>query len=354
MRLSSPISGPFLLALVSAACSSRGSQGTADGSAGTSTGAADATAAGTTGEPPTSSTAVATEAMTSIADDTSTTATTSTGDPPMLDVPPPDDLPPGCVPDSADFMFLLDQTGGLHRFDPDTLILEPLGVLACPGVATPFGLTIDRSGTLWVLAADDLGQRLLLTVDPATLACEPLPFGDPLPDGFAAIALAFGADAPDAEDETLYLTGLLSSEPVPGPDTPAGLARVDARTLTVETIGTLPLPNDPAYELCDLKGSGDARLFAFCSTTPATVAEIEESDASFVLAEPLDIDTGPSGAFAVWEGELWLFTSTGPGGATQVSTYALGGGATELLVEDLGIVVVGAANSTCVPYEPAG
>ena len=54
--------------------------------------------------------------------------------------------------------------------------------------------------------------------------------------------------------------------PLPADESPAGLARVAARTLAVETIGSLPLPNEPAYELCDLKGSGDARLYAFCST----------------------------------------------------------------------------------------
>lgn len=352
MRTPPPISRLLALALASTACASSGNQGTAEGSAGTSTGATATEATST--EPSPSTTAVGTDAMTGIADDTTTTTDPSTGDPPVLDIPPPDELPPGCVPESAGFMFLLDQAGGLHRFDPATLIREPLGMLACPGATTPFGLTIDRSGTLWLLAADDTGQRLLFTVDPATLGCDLLPFVDPLPQGFAAIALAFGADAPGAEDETLYLTGLLSAEPIPSPDTPAGLARVDARTLTVETIGTLVLPNGPAYELCDLKGSGDARLFAFCSTTPATVAEVEESDASFVLAEPLDIDTGASGAFAVWEGGLWLFTATGPDGLTQVSTYTLGSGTTEVVVDDLGIVVVGAANSTCVPYEPAG
>lgn len=349
-----PSSAPRLLvlALLSFACSSPSGSGTADATASAGTTTEPTTA--TSGPLPASTTTLDTEAMTSVADSGDTTSGATTRDLPLLDVPPPDELPPGCTTESTDFMFLLDDVGGLHRFDPDTLLVELLGALACPGGTTPLALTIDRGGTLWALMADDLGSRVLYTIDPDTLACELTSFVDPLPAGFAAYALAFAADAPDSEDETLYLTGLLSSEPVPSPDTPAGLARVDARTLAVETIGALPLPNEPAYELCDLKGSGDARLYAFCSTMPATVAEVAVSDASFVQAEPLDIDTGVSAAFAVWEGAFWLFTSTAPGGTSQVSTWAFGEDGTALVVDDLGLVIVGAANSTCVPYEPAG
>lgn len=304
----------------------------------------------TAGSPP-STTALDTDAMTGVADGTSTAAASTTG-PPVLDVPPPDELPPGCTVDSADFMFLLDDASGMHRFDPETLVVEPIGQLACPGAEFPYALTIDRGGTLWALMVDGAGQRRLFTIDPDTLDCVPTAFVDPLPQGFAAFSLAFSADALGADQETLYLAGL---SPTGGdPSEPAWLSRVDDATLGVETIGVLALPDTELFELCDLKGSGDARLYAFCSTVPATIAELDEGDASFVQVESLDIDTGLAGAFAAWEGRFWLFTATAPAGTSQVSTWAFGEDATDLVVDDLGLTIVGTANSTCVPYEPAG
>lgn len=339
---------PLMLALACAALSCRAptsDDASADelGSEGTTTSASESSGGSTEGD----------------GDGETTTSSESEGDTtegssgPKLDMPAEEPLPDGCVQLSTDSMFLLDAGGMLHRFDPEQQSVAPLGQLACPGVGAALGLAMDRSGLLWALMLDDLSNRVLVTVDPETLACTPTAFADPLPNGFAAYALAFGADAVDAAEETLYLAGLASTELFPSPDAPALLGRVDPDTFAVTTVGVIPLANDASLELCDLKGSGDARLYAMCSTLPATLAELDELDAAVLVDDAAQVELGSSAALGLWEGDLWLFTGTGPEGRTQVHVHALGG-TTTTLIDDLGMVVVGVANSTCVPYEPVG
>jgi hypothetical protein len=338
MDVGSPRELSLAFVLAALACSGRTVSGTGAGTGSTSTTGDIGTSSG---GPTPSTITFDTDTMTS-ADGT---GTSSTGVPTLPDVPTPD-VPPNCREEAADFIFLVDHLGRVHRFDPETLLVETIGELFCRDAQTTFGLAIDREGTLWalIIGFGDLG---LWTIDPDTFSCVSTAFDDPLPAGFYAHAVAFVADAPDSPDETLYLAGLLSTEF--DPDAPIGLARVDEQTLAVETIGPLPLVNTPGVEHCDIKGSSDARLYALCSTIPATIAELDKSDASFVQAEMLDIDIEWGDRFAVWKGEFWLFTAPPAGGWSQVHTYAFGRGSTDLVIADLGIRVVGVANSTCPP-----
>lgn len=278
--------------------------------------------------------------------------TTAGDEGPLLDVGDSGELPPGCAGSAALGMVLVDQEGDLYRFEPETLTLELLGPLVCPGAMAPMALTIDRSDQLWVLMIDGAGLRVINTVDPESLDCQPTDFVDPFSQGFIPFSLAFVADAPGAQEESLYLSGL--SGMGVSPDAPGVLGVVDLVTMETAQIGTLALPNLPGYEIADLSGTGDARLFGLFATEPAHVTEIDPSDASLLLDLEVPLSTGSAWSFAQWAGRLWVFTATAPSGSSEVYSYDPDSQVEQLEVPDLGIRVVGAAVSTCAPYEPEG
>lgn len=281
-----------------------------------------------------------------------------TGNPPVLDVASDDTGGPlGCNPAAQDFVFLLDMDSELHRFDPDSLELESLGTLACPGgEGGAMALTIDRDGVLWAMMVDQEGYRKIFTVDPDTIACSPTDFDDPFEEGYTPFSLAFVADGVDAETETLYIN-VLVTEPGQGfgPDAPSGLMRIpDLSTMATELVGELPIANTPGTEIADLTGTGEARMFALFASMPATVAEVDPATGDFISEDTLEFSTGSAWGFAQWAGRLWMFTGSAPSGMSEVRAVDLDTGDVELVSEDLGIRVVGAAVSTCAPYEPEG
>src|SRR5438105_15951164 len=58
----------------------------------------------------------------------------------------------GCPP-SAKLVYVIDQSGELSSFKPDTQGFHSVGFLKCPAqvAAKPFSMSIDRSASAWVL-----------------------------------------------------------------------------------------------------------------------------------------------------------------------------------------------------------
>lgn len=254
------------------------------------------------------------------------------------------ELPPDCDPASR-FIYLLDEVGGLHRFEPASLQRTALGVLECPteeGLA--MGMTIDRGGDAWVLYAD----RNIFKVDTDTLDCVATPH-TPYQHMVASYGLAFSADAVDSPNDTLFISGIVGAV---DPDTPTQLGRLVGAALTLEIVG--PFSNMKGEQgLADVTGTGDGRLHAFFATSPATLSEVDKQTGALIDPVVLPgLQTGPSWAFGFYAGQFWLFTATAPGGMTRASTFDPDTQAIETKVEDLGVTVVGAGVSTCAPVLP--
>jgi hypothetical protein len=126
-----------------------------------------------------------------------------------------------------------------------------VGALACPTAADPHSIAIDRSGQAWVVYTD--GK--LYKVDTATAACTATAFvaGQ---HGFTTFSMAFAADAPGGDTETLYVSGSGAS------GSPTGLASIDRSTLVLTPIGDYDMPamTAPVTPPVFLAGGGDAKL----------------------------------------------------------------------------------------------
>src|SRR5690606_38109686 len=58
-----------------------------------------------------------------------------------------------CI-DEARWIYLLDSSEQLVRFEPDSMTLTVVGTLDCPVSGTPFSMSVDRNATAWVLYDD--------------------------------------------------------------------------------------------------------------------------------------------------------------------------------------------------------
>jgi hypothetical protein len=257
-------------------------------------------------------------------------------------------VPPGCTSEAARYLYLLGIDGHLHRYDPEGDVTEDLGKLPCAApddVAT--GLTIDRAGILWSILVDNEGLRRIITIDPDTLDCEHTSYSDP--EGYFSFGgLAFVADAPGSAQESLYLglqSGFDSANPLK-------LAKIDTDTMQVTLEGDLPFVENDYYQMADFVGTGESRLFAFY-VGEAVVAEIDVAAVSLVFEDSLGFTAGTAWAVTQWSGRLWLF-SPNDAGSSQVRTYDLATQHVETISPNIGVLVSGAAVSTCAPFEPEG
>jgi hypothetical protein len=268
----------------------------------------------------------------------------------LLDVG--NDTPPvGCDSEVGDFIYLLDVDAGLHRIAPGSLEVESLGPLACDGASSAMALTVDRNGMLWAMMVDDQGYRGIYTVDPISLACSPTDFVDPIAENIGVNSLAFVADAPDSETESLYIGANVGGSF--DFEIPLSLGRVDLDTMDMEIVGTAAIVPTGYYQIADLTGTGDSRLFGFFPGDVAVIAELDESSSSLVSDEILDFGVGSPWAFAQWAGRLWLFSSSGNPGS-DIRAWDPITGDVEEIHPGIGVDVVGAAVSTCAPYQPEG
>ena len=241
----------------------------------------------------------------------------------------------GCDDETKGNIYILGQDRQFARFDPISQSLTVLGTLSCPGQSafnTTFSMSVDRKGIAWVLFAD--GQ--LYHVDTKTVACQATTFA-PCQGGFCTFGMGFVADAPGAEAETLYVSGVYN---VSGGQ---GLAKIDPATLALVPIGDY---DALAGKGAELTGTGDARLFGYFQDTPIRLAEIDRSNAKILTATNLiEIPVGGSWAFAFWGGAFYVMSGTG------IRKYEPMSQITTLINGNVGFNIVGAGVSTCAPLE---
>jgi hypothetical protein len=236
----------------------------------------------------------------------------------------------GCADDTK-LVYLLGKSKELYRFDPAALALSQVGVLSCPaGAATPFSMSVDRSGVAWVLYND--GQ--LFHVDTKTAACTAT---DYVPNqlGHKTFGMGFAANGPGSLQESLFVA------------TEDGVGEIDTQTLTLSAHGSFGFS-----AAAELTGTGDGQLYGFFFGFPPYIAELDKANSNFLTQTDLDtIDVGSGFAFAFWGGDFWVFTAENSS-SSKIDRYQPSSGATTTVKTNLGFKVVGAGVSTCAPVAP--
>lgn len=259
---------------------------------------------------------------------------------PVIDASVRDVTPISDCTDAAKlYIYLLSDDNDLLRFDPASITMKTIGKVACPTFYTPNSMAIDRRGVAYAGFTDRTvvgvsrwdGQ--IFTISTSTAECSATPYV--AQRGFAKFGMGFSGDGKGGE--TLFLADTTT-------DPKGALASVDLTTFGLGYVGSFssPLPR------CELTGTGDGRLFAFCMNSPSgsTLAEIDPATARVVSADRLTAggDTRAF-AFAHWGGFFWLFTGSDTSTITRYDPALK----SETIVGNADSLVVGAGVSACVP-----
>jgi hypothetical protein len=208
----------------------------------------------------------------------------------------------------------------LYRFYPDTLKFVRVAQVACPTSAGTFSMAIDRRGTAWVEYTD--GR--LFAVDTLTGKCRATAFR-PGQAGFETFGMGYALND-DGQGETLYVAG-------------AGLGALDTKTFDITFKGSL------TYGRTELTGL-DKQLFAF-SVGSGVIAGLDKgSGATKVTYRTSAVNDRAAFAFAQWGGDFWVFTGDNHSIVTQ---YSPADDTSKVVMQDTGMLIVGAGSSTCAP-----
>lgn len=255
---------------------------------------------------------------------------------PPLDSPKDGPKPPpiGCTDAGATQIYLITSQNELLAFYPPTLTFTKVGNIACPGAgtATPFSMGVDRAG----IAYSVFNDGRLFRISTANASCQSTSFA-PNQLGFQVFGMGY---AGDQISEKLYAADSDFNNPS------KGLATIDTLSFKLASVG----PFQPQLPRCELTGTGDGRLFAFClkqNTTGSIVAEVDRTNAKVVASDDLVLGNQSNAfAFSFWGGDFYIFTS--PGGASSVTRYDPLA-KTETVVASHPSTIVGAGVSTCAP-----
>ena len=262
--------------------------------------------------------------------------------------------PNGLCNDRTKVIWLLSQNNnGLIRFDPQTLNLQMIGNLGCPGglFNSPFSMAVDRYANAWVEYQGGLGTSgSLYKVSTVDGSCQATGYSSGQ-GGLDLFGMAFVADGPQAQTDTLFVAGGTVIQ-IAGNTAYLKLASIDTSVanLPLTTHGTLSLPSLP-----ELTGTGSGELYGFYpNTTPATLQQIDKvTGASLADYSIGGLNLSASGgyayAFAFWGGDFYIFLKSANDATSKIWRYNPANPNAELLMDDIGHVIVGAGVSTCAP-----
>jgi hypothetical protein len=246
-------------------------------------------------------------------------------------------IPTDC-PDAGDtLVYVITSENDLYSFYPPTLGFTPIGTIKCPGAtSTPYSMAVNRLGTAFSVFADGT----LWQISTANAACKPTPYV-PSPQGTPFYNFGMGFVGTQTTD-TLYVCDAKFNNV-----NSSGLATIDtAKTFTRTFVANF----QPELPRCELTGTGDGRLFAFCvlGGGGSEIAEIDPATAKIIAVNQLQVGS-PNDAFAYafWGGFFWIFT--GPSGSTDVTRYDPVTFAEAHVTTLPGRTIVGAGVSTCAP-----
>lgn len=251
-------------------------------------------------------------------------------------------------------IYLVDNANRFLSFNPENgaNTLKELGTLTCPAAAswpawadpkaTPFSMSVDRSGKAWVLYTS--GE--IFWVDIKNVACHPSNF----PKGqnnYQLFGMGFVSDAAGSAQEKLYIHGGEVTQLEKG-----NLASIDPATLKVTTIG--PVGITGSEHSPELTGTGNADLYGFFPNGASSmVRKISKTDAKTLQSWKVALPAGDIGAwaFAHWGGKFYIFVTI-VGLFSEESMILLldpDTGSTTTLVKPIKYRIVGAGVSTCAP-----
>ncbi|RMH42379.1 MAG: hypothetical protein D6689_08360 [Deltaproteobacteria bacterium] len=213
-----------------------------------------------------------------------------------------------------------------------------------PGPATPFSMSVDRSGRAWVLFTS--GEIFWVDIDDASCEASGFVKGQ---NGFELFGMGFVSDAPGSSEETLYIAGGSSAQG----STDFRLASVDPDNPVVQPIGSIA-PNETFGP--ELTGTGAAELFGYFPGINSTkVQAIDKTSATLGQSWPMNGlgNQVRAWAFAHWGGKFYIFVTTtdllGTDTKSQVHLLDPATGTSSVILDDIPYVIVGAGVSTCAP-----
>ena len=232
--------------------------------------------------------------------------------------PIPDDVE--CA-ETTKQIYVLATDKALYRFYPEKVQFVRVGQVACPTSAGTFSMAIDRHGTAWVEYTD--GR--IFAVDTADATCKTTPFR-PGQTGFETFGMGYSLDGDSANGETLFVSG-------------AGLASLDTKTFELSFKGSL------TYGRTELTGQ-DKKLFAFSVGSGVIAGLNKATGATEVVYRTSAVNERAAFAFAQWGGDFWVFTGDNHSIVTQ---YSPADDTSTVVMQDTGMLIVGAGSSTCAP-----
>ncbi len=228
-------------------------------------------------------------------------------------------------------IYALSQTGNeLFRFDPEALTFTSIGRLRCATSAKTFSMAVDRRGTAWV----EYDDGRIFRVSTTDASCEPTSYR-PGQHDFLNFGMGFAKDegTPDGTvSETLYIAG------------ETALGRLNTATMEISLVGS----SNPG--LGELTGTGAGTLYAFLESGNRLV-RLDKVSGDILETYRPDVTIGQAWAFAQWGGDFWLFTAPF-GRRSSVTRYSPTTDTSTVVIEDTGMVIIGAGSSTCAPSEP--
>ena len=251
----------------------------------------------------------------------------------FLEAPAPYD----CVEAGITYIYVITAQNELYSFYPPSLAFTKIGDIQCPGdpSAQPYSMAVSRSGVAYSVFTD--GN--LFRIDTASAACQATSYVAPAQtEPFYNMGMGF---AGDLFSETLYVADAHFNA------NSQGLATIDTTTFARTFVANF----QPELPRCELTGTGDGRLFAFClnlTGSGSQIAEIDRKTAKVVGVNQLVLgDPNDAFAYAFWGGYFWIFTAPASGMSTVTrydpQTHV------EQNMASLGGEIVGAGVSTCAP-----
>jgi hypothetical protein len=233
--------------------------------------------------------------------------------------------------DSAKLVYLVTTQNYLYSFDPRISGLaayKRIGTLACETESTPQSMSVDRLGKAYVFYS----SGHLYHVSTTTAECTPTSYAHPIepPQSFNRLGMGFTATTSGANEQVLYIHS---------PD--FGLATVDLQTLAVNKLKVLE------SMVMELTGGPDAVLFAFESSA-AGLLQIDRGTNQTRVIHNFKLTNVAAFAFARYAGVFYVFTAP-MGGMTTTSMFDPQTNTESVRDRDLGVTVVGAGQSICVP-----
>jgi hypothetical protein len=243
-----------------------------------------------------------------------------------------------CV-EASRWIYTVDTSGMLSKFDPSTLKFTEIAMLTCsrsPGsFASPNSMAVDQNAVAWVGYSD--GN--LYKVDTSNGKCEPTTFAVDQ-HGLYVFGMGFVFD-PSTGIDTLYI---------------AGGAYVGASMVTLATVSFPSLVATPVGSVSagfpELSGTGDGALWGFIpgdvsSTAQATLVRLDPTNGKMLesFQYPSITESG-SWAMKFWGGSFWIFLNNS---VYQVTRDAMTD--VKRVIDYRNGSVVGAGVSTCAPVQ---